>query len=192
MLLEQSRRDRRAASACSTHEQDVDIAAPLQLVLMRVKTWPILRRADARLVRLCRTMPADPGTPRRNTPGTYGMLSGLVTDPAQGRNPVPARRVDNCGEFVTTGPTWRTNDQTKPASRVWLPPGLCGGAGIVMEVREPSSTDSSLGISRRTLLRRGAVVGGVLAWTPPVIITLASPAAGTGTPIESVVRGDPR
>ncbi|HEY9379554.1 MAG TPA: hypothetical protein VIQ02_20950 [Jiangellaceae bacterium] len=61
-----------------------------------------------------------------------------------------------------------------------------------MEVREPSATDSSLGISRRTLLRRGALVGGVLAWTPPVVITLASPAAGTGTPVERIIRGDPR
>jgi hypothetical protein len=70
--------------------------------------------------------------------------------------------------------------------------GLRGNSRVVMQVREPSSTDSSLGISRRTLLRRGAVVGGVLVWTPPVVITLASPAAGAGTPVERVVRGEPR
>ena len=68
--------------------------------------------------------------------------------------------------------------------------GYGGAAGVVMQVREPSSTDSSLGISRRTLLRRGAVVGGVLVWTPPVVITLASPAASAGTPVERVVRSN--
>jgi hypothetical protein len=43
--------------------------------------------------------------------------------------------------------------------------------------------DSSLGISRRTLLRRGAIVGGALVWTTPVVQTLASPAVATGTQI---------
>ena len=55
-----------------------------------------------------------------------------------------------------------------------------------MEVRERGSTDSSLGIPRRTLLRRGAIVGGVLIWTPPVVITLASPASGAGTPMGGI------
>jgi hypothetical protein len=72
--------------------------------------------------------------------------------------------------------------------------GLSGGVcrGIVMKVREPSPTNSSLGISRRTLLRRGAVVGGALVWTPPVVITLASPAAGAGTPVDEPRSGTRR
>ncbi len=53
-----------------------------------------------------------------------------------------------------------------------------------MEVPERGSVDASLGISRRTLLRRGAVVGGALAWTVPVVSTLAAPAAAAGTPAE--------
>jgi hypothetical protein len=55
-----------------------------------------------------------------------------------------------------------------------------------MEVRGRGSTDSSLGIPRRTLLRRGAIVGGALIWTPPVVITLASPASGAGTPMGGI------
>jgi hypothetical protein len=58
-----------------------------------------------------------------------------------------------------------------------------------MKVREPGSTNVSLGISRRTLLRRGAVVGSALVWTPPVVITLASPAAGAGTPVDETRSG---
>jgi hypothetical protein len=69
--------------------------------------------------------------------------------------------------------------------------GLSGGVqGIVMKVREPGSTNLSLGISRRTLLRRGAVVGSALVWTPPVVITLASPAAGAGTPVDETRSGN--
>lgn len=55
-----------------------------------------------------------------------------------------------------------------------------------MEVPERGSVDASLGISRRTLLRRGAVVGGALAWTVPVVSTLAAPAAAAGTPADGV------
>ena len=55
-----------------------------------------------------------------------------------------------------------------------------------MEVGERSSMDSSLGISRRTLLRRGAVVGGSLVWTVPVVHTLAAPSAAAGTPIDGI------
>jgi hypothetical protein len=51
-----------------------------------------------------------------------------------------------------------------------------------MEVPERGSVDASLGISRRTLLRRGAVVGGALVWSVPVVSTLAAPAAAAGTP----------
>jgi len=46
--------------------------------------------------------------------------------------------------------------------------------------------DSSLGISRRTLLRRGAVVGGSLIWTVPVVHTLAAPSAAAGTPLDGI------
>lgn len=45
--------------------------------------------------------------------------------------------------------------------------------------------DASLGISRRTLLRRGAAVGG-LVWTAPVVHTLAAPAASAGTPVDGL------
>lgn len=46
--------------------------------------------------------------------------------------------------------------------------------------------DTSLGISRRTLLRRGAVVGGSLVWTVPVVHTLAAPSAAAGTPLDGI------
>jgi hypothetical protein len=55
-----------------------------------------------------------------------------------------------------------------------------------MKVRERSSVDASLGISRRTLLRRGAVVGGSLIWTAPVVHTLAVPSAAAGTPLDGI------
>jgi hypothetical protein len=54
-----------------------------------------------------------------------------------------------------------------------------------MKVSERGSMDASLGISRRTLLRRGAVVGG-LVWTAPIVHTLAAPAAAAGTPVEGI------
>lgn len=55
-----------------------------------------------------------------------------------------------------------------------------------MDMPERGSMDTSLGISRRTLLRRGAVVGGALVWSAPVVHTLAAPAAGTGTPVDGI------
>jgi len=55
-----------------------------------------------------------------------------------------------------------------------------------MEVGQRSSMDTSLGISRRTLLRRGAVVGGSLVWTIPVVHTLAAPSAAAGTPLDGI------
>lgn len=55
-----------------------------------------------------------------------------------------------------------------------------------MEARERSSVDASLGISRRTLLKRGAIVGGSLAWTVPVVHTLATPSASAGTPLDGI------
>lgn len=55
-----------------------------------------------------------------------------------------------------------------------------------MEAPERSSVDASLGISRRTLLKRGAIVGGSLAWTVPVVHTLATPSASAGTPLDGI------
>ncbi len=55
-----------------------------------------------------------------------------------------------------------------------------------MEARERSSVDASLGISRRTLLKRGAIVGGTLAWSVPVVHTLATPSAEAGTPLDGI------
>lgn len=52
-------------------------------------------------------------------------------------------------------------------------------------VTEPSESTwaVNLGISRRDLLRRGAVVGGALLWTTPMVQTLARPAfAAEGSP----------
>jgi hypothetical protein len=40
-----------------------------------------------------------------------------------------------------------------------------------------------LGMSRRDLLRRGAVVGGTLLWTVPVIKTISSATTSTGSPL---------
>jgi len=55
-----------------------------------------------------------------------------------------------------------------------------------MDVRERSATDTSLGISRHTLSRRGLVVGAAVLWTTPVVRTLANPASGTGTPVDGI------
>jgi hypothetical protein len=55
-----------------------------------------------------------------------------------------------------------------------------------MDVRERSATDTSLGISRHTLSRRGLVVGAALLWTTPVVRTLANPASGTGTRVDGI------
>lgn len=42
--------------------------------------------------------------------------------------------------------------------------------------------EANLGLSRRTLLRRSAVVGGTLVWAAPAVQTLAKPAfAATGS-----------
>jgi hypothetical protein len=61
-----------------------------------------------------------------------------------------------------------------------------GHKGVAMEFRERSATDTSLGISRHTLSRRGLVVGSVLLWTTPVVRTLSNPASGAGTPVEGI------
>jgi hypothetical protein len=41
--------------------------------------------------------------------------------------------------------------------------------------------ESNLGMSRRTLLKRGAVVGGTLVWAAPAVQTLASSAMAAST-----------
>jgi hypothetical protein len=52
-------------------------------------------------------------------------------------------------------------------------------------VNEPSASRvrHRLGMSRRDLLRRGAVVGGTLIWTIPVVKTLSSAHPSTGSPL---------
>ena len=40
------------------------------------------------------------------------------------------------------------------------------------------SIDQNLGISRRDLIKRGAIVGGTLMWAAPVIQSVSSPAFG--------------
>jgi hypothetical protein len=47
--------------------------------------------------------------------------------------------------------------------------------------------EESAGLSRRTLLRRSAVVGGALVWAAPAVQTLAKPAfaAGGSAPCDS-------
>ncbi|CAN5796222.1 hypothetical protein BH20ACT7_BH20ACT7_20380 [soil metagenome] len=41
---------------------------------------------------------------------------------------------------------------------------------------ETDHPDTDLGLSRRDLLRRGAIVGGTLVWAAPAVQTLARPA----------------
>jgi hypothetical protein len=52
--------------------------------------------------------------------------------------------------------------------------------------RKKLNLDGELGLSRRDLLRRGAIVGGTLLWVAPAIQSIAPPAfgqeAGPGTP----------
>jgi hypothetical protein len=55
-----------------------------------------------------------------------------------------------------------------------------------VDVQDRDSVDASLGISRRTLLRRGALVGGTLVWTAPVVQTIAAPSAAAGTPLDGI------
>ena len=42
--------------------------------------------------------------------------------------------------------------------------------------------DEEVGIDRRAVLRRGAVFGGALVWTTPVVQTIAGPAFAMGSP----------
>lgn len=48
---------------------------------------------------------------------------------------------------------------------------------------EEQSTDVPTGFDRRTLLKRGAVVGGTAIWATPVIQSLARPAFAAGSPV---------
>lgn len=47
--------------------------------------------------------------------------------------------------------------------------------------------ETNLGISRRSLIKRGAVVGGTLVWAAPVVQSLSAPAYAAGTPACTVV-----
>lgn len=58
--------------------------------------------------------------------------------------------------------------------------------GPLVDGANRGSMDTSLGISRRTLLRRGAVVGAAMVWTAPVVHSLATPASGAGTPLGDI------
>ena len=41
--------------------------------------------------------------------------------------------------------------------------------------------ENNLGITRRTLIRRGAIVGGTLMWAAPAVQTFAKPALAQGS-----------
>lgn len=56
----------------------------------------------------------------------------------------------------------------------------------MVDAAKRGSMDASLGISRRTLLRRGALVGGAMVWSAPVVYSLATPASGAGTPLGDI------
>lgn len=58
--------------------------------------------------------------------------------------------------------------------------------GPLVDDAKRGSMDASLGISRRTLLRRGVVVGAAMAWSAPVVYSLATPASGAGTPLGDI------
>src|SRR5688572_27756739 len=52
------------------------------------------------------------------------------------------------------------------------------------------SEDGGKGLSRRQLIKRGAVVGGAAIWVPPVIQSLRLPAhAQQGSPVSCIVDG---
>lgn len=46
------------------------------------------------------------------------------------------------------------------------------------------SIDTNLGISRRSVLRRGAVVGGTLVWAAPAVQSISRTALAAGTPVD--------
>lgn len=53
---------------------------------------------------------------------------------------------------------------------------------------EKSSVTGSGGFDRRTLLKRGAVVGGAAVWAAPVVQSLATPAWAAGSPLDDCGR----
>lgn len=48
---------------------------------------------------------------------------------------------------------------------------------------EQSDSEARRGISRRDLLKRGAIVGGTLLWAAPVVESLAAPAFASTSPV---------
>ncbi len=46
----------------------------------------------------------------------------------------------------------------------------------------PIQGDSKAGLDRRTVIRRGAILGGALVWTAPAVQTIAGPAFAAGSP----------
>ena len=54
-----------------------------------------------------------------------------------------------------------------------------------MAEREDDNLKRELGISRRQLLRRGAVVGGTLLWAAPAVQTIARPAVASPSPVRN-------
>jgi hypothetical protein len=52
-----------------------------------------------------------------------------------------------------------------------------------MAERERPDTSPERGISRRDLVKRGAIVGGAAMWATPVIQSLAAPAFGQASPL---------
>lgn len=46
----------------------------------------------------------------------------------------------------------------------------------------PETEDEQTGMNRRDLLRRGAILGGALAWTVPAVQTLSGAAFAAGSP----------
>lgn len=57
--------------------------------------------------------------------------------------------------------------------------GLGGGIGIE---GGPMSEEITEGLGRRELLRRGAILGGAVAWTTPVVQSLTGPAFAAASP----------
>lgn len=51
-----------------------------------------------------------------------------------------------------------------------------------MDEHPDATWTANVGISRRTLLRRGAVVGGALLWTTPIVQSIPHPAFAAGSP----------
>lgn len=46
-------------------------------------------------------------------------------------------------------------------------------------------TEAASGLTRRKLIKRGAIAGGTLMWVAPVVQSFTSPAFGQGAPLQS-------